>query len=96
MAKAVQSRLAPVVIGKKDARLTLNNKRSGQQYSSCHGKSAPHSATRQYHSRVFINSSHKESTETIQSLEKSLLVVPGSVAKTLEGKPQVPKGAIVW
>ena len=60
VAKAIQSRLPPVVIGKKDSRITLNNKRGGQQSSSCHGKSADHLATRQYHSRVFINSSQKD------------------------------------
>ena len=35
VAKAIQSRLAPKVIGKKDARLTLNIKRGGQQSSNC-------------------------------------------------------------
>ena len=64
--KAVQSRLATVVIVKKDARLTLNNKRSGQQSSSCHGKSAAHSATRQYNSRVFINSSQQDTTGVVR------------------------------
>ena len=52
VAKAIQSRLASKVTSRKDARLTLNNKRGGQQSSSCHGKRADHSATRQYHSRI--------------------------------------------
>ena len=62
MAKAIQSRLAPKVISKKDARLTLNIKRGGQQSSNCHGKSADYSATRQFNSRIFVNSSHHDTT----------------------------------
>ena len=62
VAKAIQSRLAPKVISKKDARLTLNIKRGGQQSSNCHGKSADYSATRQFNSRIFVNSSHHDTT----------------------------------
>ena len=34
--KAIQSRLAPVVNGKKDARITLNNKRGGVKLQGLH------------------------------------------------------------
>ena len=37
VAKAVNSRLAPKVLTKKDARLKLNSKRGDQQSSSCSG-----------------------------------------------------------
>ena len=40
VAKVIQSRLAPLPIGKNDAMITLNNKRGRQQSSSCHKDTA--------------------------------------------------------
>ena len=62
VSKAVKSKLAPKVMSKKDARFTLNIKRGDQQSYSCSGKSIDHLAARQYHTRVFTNSSHHDTT----------------------------------
>ena len=78
MVKAVQSRLALVVIVKKYAVLILSKKRSGQQYSSC-----PLDSTTLGPSSTPATKTLLELLETTQSLVKSLLVVPKSAAKTL-------------
>ena len=70
VAKAIQSRLALKVIGKTDAGLTLNNKR-GQQSYSCHGKSADHSATRQYHMTPHDNNTETRKVSVRQAKECS-------------------------
>ena len=66
MAVAIQSRLSHVVIGKKDTRLTLNNEQHLAIFLL--PKSTAHSATMQYHSRVFVNSSPKDTAGASKGL----------------------------
>ena len=79
VAKAVQSRPAHVIIGKKDARLILRRK-SGQQSSSSQRKSAAHSTTRQYQSQPFVNSTNKDKAGVNRNNTESR-TVPVSRAK---------------
>ena len=79
MAKALQSKPAPTVITKKDARLTLNDLRGGQSSTNCSRKKNEHHSDKEFSTVIFTNSGKYASTRVSRTNTEHL---HGSVSRT--------------